>query len=101
MGFPDNSMRRRDEVETNMTFIRGLLICLFAILVSWCFVYGAVRLAMDIYGHFNPKDEIPLMLTETPPATTDFSDIEQTLNGIERQLEKLNSIQEREADRGF
>lgn len=88
-------------------FIRGVLLLIFVILMFWLLLYGAIRASVDAY-HFITKDKEQLSSTEfiprkpgTPyvvPRTYDFSGIDKTLKGIERQLEHMNKI--REAEKG-
>jgi len=80
--------------EKKMLFLGFLLLLLAA--------YGTATLCSKTYDHFFGKKKIPVMLSTTLgkpgqphvlPNSYDFSDMDATLEGIERQLERMNNIQ--------
>lgn len=64
--------------------------------------YGTATLLWKVYDHFFWNKEVPVMLSTSLgqpghpnviPNLYDFSDMDETFKGIERQLERMNDIQ--------
>jgi hypothetical protein len=97
-----NKMKTIGE-EKATDFVKGLLIVLFAVVLSWSMVYGIFRAGVDIYnGYFKSEQNTPIIVTNGPGKpgrphvlpTYDFSDTNDVLKGIERELKRMNDIQE-------
>lgn len=92
-------MNKREEMGHGGAF-RGFLVLLGILAIGWFAAYGLFCTFNQLYDGYFKKKEIPVSITTTmedlgPQGNGVFSDMNEVLRGLERQLVRMNDIQER------